>query len=249
MNDVKKNEYNLRSILLHSNANPIGSKDNVGYCCSFCMKKFPSPLNLKKHFLEEHNSDTQIVNNVGRLFQRLVKVDMTDLNCSLCCRDFDALSNFIQHLKDDHNEAVFPDVKNFIVPFKFDSEELRCALCSIEFVTFKLLQEHMHVHYRNYICQICNAGYVNKKAYLNHTMTPENSNAKNVTKPSIMTENCVNTSEGRISVWRKGINVNSATRDSWITGRKWLIWLKNMDCHLWCFHARLATEPLETSER
>lgn len=164
--DVEKNVYNLRSILLHSNANPF--LNFFKSSCCFCTKKFKLPANLKKHCIEEHNSDALITSRAEKMFKDLVKLDTTKLNCNLCCTDIDTLHNLMKHLKAIHNLPVFPDATNFIVPFKFDTEKLICALCSFEFSSFKLLLDHMQTHYRNYVCKICSAGFIHTNGYLKH---------------------------------------------------------------------------------
>ncbi|XP_063544133.1 zinc finger protein 250-like isoform X14 [Cydia strobilella] len=167
--ETRKNLHNLGQILLNSNASPIKAHDLRGYMCAFCPKRFPQPQKLKKHFLEEHNDDKLIRRMSGSpLSTHVVKLDITLLNCALCDTDFDTLEDFILHLVEGHNKKLYTDVRNQLLPFKFDTPELCCAICSVTYGSFKLLQQHMNAHFRNYICKICNAGFVVERLLAHH---------------------------------------------------------------------------------
>ncbi|KAJ8705668.1 hypothetical protein PYW08_012714 [Mythimna loreyi] len=173
-----KNEINLKNILLNSNANPIRCKDGQGYGCSFCPKQFQETTALKKHFLEEHNNDKLIKYMSAKLFEHVIKLDITYLNCALCDKDIKHLDDLIKHLKEEHNKPMYLDAKSHIVPFRFDSPELKCVICSAEFSYFKLLQEHMNSHFGNYICDICGGGFVTYRLLVNHVKRHDNGEYK-----------------------------------------------------------------------
>ncbi|KPJ01318.1 Zinc finger protein Xfin [Papilio xuthus] len=168
LTEAKKNQHNLSLILLNSNANPIRCKDSQGYGCAFCTKQFPQPTILKKHFLEEHNSDRFIKFMSSKVFENVVKLDITYLSCALCDTEFLQLNDFIKHLKSTHKKEVYEDVKSEILPFRFDTPELRCAICSTEYTTFKILQTHMNQHFSNYTCKICAGGFVTERLLQGH---------------------------------------------------------------------------------
>ncbi|CAH2100619.1 unnamed protein product [Euphydryas editha] len=178
LSESKKNQQNLKLILLNSNANPIRNKDSLGYGCAFCHEQFPEPTNLKKHFLDEHNSDRLIKYMSGKLFDHVVKLDITYLNCALCNRDISKLEDLMSHLKSEHGKEIFTDIKSSIVPFKFDTPELRCAVCSAEYLNFKLLQEHMNSHFGNHICPICGGGYMTERLLGTHIRRHKNGEFK-----------------------------------------------------------------------
>ncbi|XP_014361210.1 protein suppressor of hairy wing isoform X6 [Papilio machaon] len=163
--EFKKHQENLRSILKYSNASMIRGKNSDGYSCNFCPKRFPQPRKLKSHFLEDHNDVLNI--KLPKLTDCLLKVDITGLKCHLCDRIFVKLDQFTTHLS-DHGITIYTDVKNEIIPFKFDTELLKCALCDANFTTFKILQEHMHVHFSNYFCDVCSAGFITKRRLIGH---------------------------------------------------------------------------------
>ncbi|CAH4034472.1 unnamed protein product [Pieris brassicae] len=166
--ETTKDKQNLKYILLYSNANPIRNKDSLGYGCGFCPEQYQEPLDLKKHFFKEHNDERLIKFMSDRLFEHVVKLDITTLNCAICNVHVSDLDELITHLKIQHRKKVFTDIKTPILPFKFDTPELRCAVCSTEYTTFKLLQEHMSSHFGNYICNICGHSYMSEKLLAGH---------------------------------------------------------------------------------
>ncbi|XP_037299020.1 zinc finger protein 729 isoform X3 [Manduca sexta] len=166
--ETMKNRANLQNLLLYTNTNPIRFKDSRGYGCSFCPKYFSESAELKKHFLIEHNSDDLIKSVTKKYIEHVVKLDITHLNCALCDMDVPKMEDMVAHLKTVHNKEVYSDAKNQLLPFRFDTEQFQCAVCYVSFLTFKLLQEHMNVHYQNYVCKLCGAAFVMKRLYMSH---------------------------------------------------------------------------------
>ncbi|XP_052745815.1 gastrula zinc finger protein XlCGF7.1-like [Bicyclus anynana] len=97
-----------------------------------------------------------------------VKLDITDLKCTLCEQNADNIEEITTHLNVVHEKNLFTGLKNHILPFKFRKDTLSCFMCWNIFNTFKALQEHMNVHFRNYVCAVCDAGFVNKNILLRH---------------------------------------------------------------------------------
>ncbi|XP_075989293.1 uncharacterized protein LOC142985169 isoform X11 [Anticarsia gemmatalis] len=161
----KRGSENLKLILENSNASLIRSKDSDGYGCNFCPKKFTEPDKLKTHSLEEHSNIQSL--RMPKPFEYIIKLDITDLKCKICEEKFKKLDDFVTHLKEKHSKKITSDIKD-IIPFKFDTEELRCAICGTEYSTFKILQEHMHNHFRNYICDVCSAGFITNRLLVRH---------------------------------------------------------------------------------
>ncbi|XP_059056420.1 zinc finger protein 91-like isoform X11 [Achroia grisella] len=173
-----KIKQNLKNILINSNANPIRSKDGNGYSCGFCPKKFPETKNLKTHFDEEHNNNRLIKHLTPKFFRTVVKLDITLLNCSLCKKELDDLNDLMAHLNLEHDVKIYTDIKNPILPFRFDSEELCCAICKITHTSFKRMQEHMSRHFQNYMCEVCGTGFVIERLLKHHMRTHENGEYK-----------------------------------------------------------------------
>ncbi|XP_014361202.2 zinc finger protein 93 isoform X1 [Papilio machaon] len=168
--ELMKHRNNIREILKSSNATPIRCHAGIGYACAFCDKQYPDPKDLKKHTLEEHDSKTKRKFMEGKqMFSYLVKLDITSLKCNLCDSNIPTLEQLIDHLINLHNRKFYIDINNHILPFKFDSDLLlKCVYCVSVFNKFKALLEHMNIHYRNYVCDECDAGFVNKNILLNH---------------------------------------------------------------------------------
>lgn len=154
--------------MLHSNASAVRSKLSHGYSCAFCAEQFALPADLKKHSLQEHNNDKLIKVMASRMLEHIVKLDITALACALCNINLRTLDELIKHLKEEHSKTVYTEVKSQILPFRFDTDELRCSVCTVQFSTFKLLQEHMSTHFPNYLCSICGAAFVTERLRSGH---------------------------------------------------------------------------------
>lgn len=178
--EMKKHKANLRAILKYSNATPILRHIGIGYLCSYCAAHFIDPTDLKKHTLREHrdNFNPLTCHNKSKRIEYCMKLDITSLQCNLCDEEIDTLEELIEHLISYHDVDFYTDIKNQILPFKFNGEQLHCFICGREFEKFKILQEHMHVHYKNFVCEVCDAGYVNAGALSRHAEAHENGSYK-----------------------------------------------------------------------
>ncbi|KOB52179.1 hypothetical protein OBRU01_25858, partial [Operophtera brumata] len=87
----------------------------------------------------------------------VVKLDITDLQCTLCASPFSSVEDIAEHLCTVHGRPYHTDVKSHIIPFRF-SDTFRCVVCETQFSNFKVLLEHMNLHFRNHICEICGKG-------------------------------------------------------------------------------------------
>uniref|UniRef100_A0A2A4K6A2 C2H2-type domain-containing protein n=1 Tax=Heliothis virescens TaxID=7102 RepID=A0A2A4K6A2_HELVI len=127
------------------------------------------PGDLKTHTLLLHDDKAKKGFMKGYpLTNYVVKLDVTGLKCELCGMDIDGLESIMDHLENEHKKVIHRDIKNHILPFKFDGDSLNCALCPKSYARFKLLQEHMNVHYRNFVCDICHAPFVNRRTLHSH---------------------------------------------------------------------------------
>lgn len=169
LNEVDKHRENIRTILLSSNATPIGRYASLGYTCCYCPQVFLQPKDLKKHTLQQHdeNNISSYMNNYTML-NYIVKLDITGLRCEICMTPFDQLQGIIDHLTEDHEKFFHTDIGNHIVPFRFDTETLYCVECSLQYKNFKILLEHMNTHFSNHICEVCEAGFVNRRMLQAH---------------------------------------------------------------------------------
>ncbi|XP_059056445.1 zinc finger protein 250-like [Achroia grisella] len=169
LNEAHSHQENIKELLLYSNATPIRCRGGIGYMCCFCTDQYPEPSDLKQHTKEKHSNG--IISHFMKKYSMkdyTVKLDTTYLCCNICNTSIDDLGLLIEHLITLHDIPLHKKLKNHIVPFKFEGDSLRCAVCSHEFHSFKVLLEHMNVHYRNYVCEICGAGFINRRMLQTH---------------------------------------------------------------------------------
>ncbi|CAH2230095.1 gastrula zinc finger protein XlCGF57.1-like [Pararge aegeria] len=171
ISEKHKHCTNLEVILGSSNATPIRSQDGFAYTCCFCNESYVKPADLKTHTMMTHNNSSDVSEFMKK--QRpsafLLKLDITLLKCTLCDEStIDTVEGLFNHLQEEHKKILFTDVKNHIIPFRFGGDQLQCAICPNVFTKYKILLEHMHTHYRNYVCDICNYGFSTRRAMLNH---------------------------------------------------------------------------------
>lgn len=146
---------------------------DLGYLCCYCTDAFQEPKDLKEHTLTKHRNKKVSQSHVttqpsSRL---IVKLDITNLKCIICDNYIDSLEDLIVHLTDKHEKKFHTNIKNQIFPFKFHTKRLECCRCNNgNFSSFKALHEHMHKHYRNYICKECDAGFINCSTLTNHAI-------------------------------------------------------------------------------
>ncbi|CAG5057448.1 unnamed protein product [Parnassius apollo] len=168
---MKKHYANIEVILKWSNATPIRKRGGIGYVCCYCSEECADPAQLKKHTIYQHKGTSIYKASFAsrrELKAFYVKLDITSLRCDICGHNVNTLEDIIDHLKTTHNIFMHTDIIHQWIPFKFESETLRCYICSSEFSRFKMLLEHMHKHFRNFICDICESGYVNLKQLMTH---------------------------------------------------------------------------------
>ncbi|XP_050359484.1 zinc finger protein 564-like isoform X2 [Nymphalis io] len=166
--EMEKHLKNISTILLHTNATPIRYHDGANYVCALCPETYPLPSELKMHVLEEHDEiDKSSFMEGHRLTSYVVKLDITNLRCLICHSEIEGFDP-MHHLRTAHGKELHTDIPNHILPFRFVGNGFDCVQCPKSFEHFKLIQEHMSIHYGNYICATCNAPFVNKRTMQNH---------------------------------------------------------------------------------
>ncbi|XP_050676684.1 zinc finger protein 181-like isoform X8 [Leptidea sinapis] len=169
--ELYKHIYNVEQVLKWSNATAFKSFGRIGYTCCYCGMEFPDPAVLKKHNLDLHSDGVKTASFAQRrdLCAFNVKLDITDLRCKICEVAIDNIDNLLIHLRSAHQLKLYTEILNHMIPFKFDGDILSCFICQNKFNRFKNLLEHMSVHCRNFICETCDAGFVNKRRLLCHS--------------------------------------------------------------------------------
>lgn len=167
MQEVEKHRKNFIEVITYSNATPIRFKGDIGYGCYFCSEQYPEAADLKLHTITKHDNDS-IIQVVKDMRIYTVKLDITGLQCCICQLDISTIEGLMNHLIKQHQRVIYVDIKNHMVPFKFENEDLKCAICLAKFMKFRNLTEHMNTHYRNYVCDVCGAGFVNRDILRSH---------------------------------------------------------------------------------
>ncbi|CAF4888845.1 unnamed protein product [Pieris macdunnoughi] len=159
---------NFKEIIICTNASPIRSKVGRDYLCCFCTDRFKDPAKLKEHSrkhlarLDKDQRNERILKQVidGKNRMPFIKLDITNLTCKLCGMLIKTLEELLQHLVEIHKRIMHLNIKNLIIPFKFETEEMVCCVCSKEFASFKCLVEHMNTHTTNFVCDLCSATFI-----------------------------------------------------------------------------------------
>ncbi|XP_023939843.2 zinc finger protein 57 isoform X4 [Bicyclus anynana] len=158
---------NISTLFHHTNATPIRSQKDIGYGCCFCDKFYIKPAELKQHTRDIHQDQILNIMRDKSLNDYHAKLDITGLQCNDCKTGIADLDAMMRHLK-DHDRDIHLDINNHIMPFSFEGDELRCVICKAEFIKFKKLAEHMNKHYRNRVCDVCGAGFINERSFQIH---------------------------------------------------------------------------------
>lgn len=170
--ELKKHENNIRHVLLYSNATPIDKMQDANYLCCYCDSQYLKPADLKTHTQETHNDGTNpavVFFNRKKRSNFSAKIDITGLKCKICATEIESLEKLMDHLHKDHDIKIYSDIKNHIIPFKFDTDYLTCCMCPNTFDKFQKLRQHMNIHYRNYICEKCDLGFVTMVSLKHHS--------------------------------------------------------------------------------
>ncbi|CAH2062234.1 unnamed protein product, partial [Iphiclides podalirius] len=169
-----KHRANLESILKHSNCTPFANMTLAGVACAYCKQVYRDPQQLRVHCRTEHTGQTLVDSKRVDRSNLSIKMDITDLRCTVCDAAADSIAALKRHLSADHQLKFHPDVKDYILEFKLSgSPVLSCALCSATYETFKTLLQHMNGHYRNFVCDVCDMGFVNQHRLRSHQRTHE----------------------------------------------------------------------------
>ncbi|XP_059056408.1 zinc finger protein 57-like [Achroia grisella] len=174
VSEKKQHKANIYNILKYSNCTPFSSKTLAGIVCAYCKDTHPNPEALRTHIQEAHQDDDLNANKRIDKNNMSLKVDITDLKCNICSAKTPTISDLKMHLTKEHDIKFYLDINDYILEFKLtDGEMMNCALCHSTYETFKMLLQHMNGHYRNYICEVCDLGFINKHRLKNHQRTHE----------------------------------------------------------------------------
>lgn len=169
---MKKQWHNLTTLLKCSNVTPFKDRNDAGYICAYCFKTYPNPDILRSHTHNDHAKEKPSYKAGSGMASFVAFLDIVDLKCTLCDQSMDSLQTLTEHLVSFHEKKYYLGVTDYFQPFKLTNEQqINCCLCNEVFHNMKLLMQHMNMHYRNFICTICGAGFVNSFRLNRHETT------------------------------------------------------------------------------
>ncbi|XP_049883286.1 gastrula zinc finger protein XlCGF26.1-like isoform X4 [Pectinophora gossypiella] len=170
--EMKKQWHNLTTLLKYSNATPFKDRNDAGYICAYCFKTYPDPDVLRRHTNNDHVKEKPTYKAGSGIASFVAFLDIVDLRCSICNAPRECLKSMMEHLGQAHDKKFYLGLTDYFQPFKLTNEQqINCCLCNEVFHNMKLLMQHMNIHYRNFICTICGAGFVNSFRLNRHETT------------------------------------------------------------------------------
>ncbi|XP_063837000.1 zinc finger protein 1 homolog [Ostrinia nubilalis] len=174
-----KHRENLLTVLKFSNATPFKNKSLLGFSCGYCESTFPDPADLRSHTESSHLKERLDFKSNFDMTEYNVNLDITDLLCTLCDEKMINLSALKEHLVKTHNKTIYNDIKDHLLQFKLKKGEVYdCAMCTSTYETFKMLKQHMNIHYSNYTCEKCDTSFATKRSLNAHTTTHQEGSFK-----------------------------------------------------------------------
>ncbi|XP_045781735.1 zinc finger protein 888-like isoform X6 [Maniola jurtina] len=170
--EMQKQWHNLTTLLKYSNATPFKDRNDAGYVCAYCFKTFPDPNLLRHHTHYDHAKEKPTYKIGSGMSSFVAFLDIVDLKCIICDLPMENITSLSEHLVKQHDKKYYLGITDYFQPFKLTIEQqISCCLCPEVFHNMKLLMQHMNVHYRNFICTICGAGFVNSFRLNRHETT------------------------------------------------------------------------------
>ncbi|KAJ0169997.1 hypothetical protein K1T71_014603 [Dendrolimus kikuchii] len=163
---------NACTILEHSNAVAFKSKMRSGYPCFYCREIYENMDLLREHQLKHSKENLFKLLTNYRSHCLVVYADVTNLKCVICDSDIKTLKELKCHLKVVHGKRIYEQFTDRVIPFKLvGNSDYECQVCGFNFETFGAVERHMNVHYRNFVCEKCGAGFITNQRLKVHTYT------------------------------------------------------------------------------
>lgn len=174
---------NITALLENSNLTAFKSKFQRAYPCFYCERLFEYFEELKGHQKLDHTKEN--INKcvlqkyrVGKPDGLVVYADVTDLKCTICNKNIDTLKDLKIHLTEVHKKKMYLELTDRVIPFKVVENNFQCQVCHNFYETFGSVERHMNTHFRNYVCELCDSGFVTKQrlkihGYLMHSRRPQ----------------------------------------------------------------------------
>lgn len=153
---------NVSTILGYSNLTAFKTRRRSGFPCFYCRRIYENFEVLKDHQYNDKCKANLKKMLAKCIMERLVVyVHITEIKCTICDQIQANLNELKSHLTKIHKKKLHPEYGDRIIPFKLTkTNEYECQTCGFNFETFGAIERHMNVHYRNFVCDQCGAGYV-----------------------------------------------------------------------------------------
>ncbi|XP_049883249.1 zinc finger protein 91-like isoform X7 [Pectinophora gossypiella] len=140
------------------------------YMCFYCNEQFVDPADLREHSAMHSLNKDEIERMLLKMKRHeLAKVEITNTRCKICNETLLDFKSLKSHLSEKHNKLLDLNSSSGVLPFKLSKSNFNCALCSKEFDEFTSLNHHMNVHFQNYICELCGAGFITPDRLRTHS--------------------------------------------------------------------------------
>ncbi|CAH2987561.1 unnamed protein product [Chilo suppressalis] len=175
--ETEKNPYtlerlshaaNIAALLEFSNVTAFKAKHQRAYPCFYCEKLFEDFEELRHHQSTSHTKEnmTQCVlkkYRIGKPDSLVVYVDVAGLKCTICEKPMATLKELKTHLTSVHEKTMYLELSDRVIPFRVCENNFQCQICGNLYETFGSIERHMNTHYRNYVCEECDSGFVTKQ--------------------------------------------------------------------------------------
>lgn len=146
------------------------------YFCIYCDRQFSDMAALREHNNVDHTIRTST--DIKEFFKRkkkheLLKVDITDITCVHCNNVYGNVEDIKRHLVEMHKKNIDLKIRDVTLPFKVTKDNYNCVICNEKYEDFKTLNHHMNVHFQNFICELCGAGFATPARLRSHAFTHE----------------------------------------------------------------------------
>ncbi|CAG4981600.1 unnamed protein product [Colias eurytheme] len=164
---------NAIAILEHSTAWAFRWFRSAFYC-SYCDGRFLEPELLRDHIRLHHLHQAPTKRIFAKLTENnMVKIEISDLCCRLCGIRLDSIEALKEHLVSTHGKTLNSEYSDGVLPFKLSPNNFKCPKCTIYFISFAKMNEHMNSHYKNYVCDTCGKAFISKSRFRTHVQSHE----------------------------------------------------------------------------
>ncbi|XP_049883263.1 telomere zinc finger-associated protein-like isoform X21 [Pectinophora gossypiella] len=144
------------------------------FYCSYCDSRFVDVVPFRDHMKQNHINELPTKKIFAKLTENnMAKVDIGDLKCRICSCPLESIDSLKDHLSAVHNKTFYQGYNDGILPFKLEPNGFYCQKCYEHFLTFAKLNEHINIHYRNHICDLCGKSFVSNTRFRVHVQSHE----------------------------------------------------------------------------